>query len=205
MDGGGPFAAAAAAVAAAEAAATTSDGAAAAAEPPVSARTVPVGEETRLKREVDEGEALLTRNLAERMKKMQQEANKLSSAKKELERLGFDHRRDIDELRQRIEQNSRELSYANTNLRQKAKEHAEAKEKVAALTKAKQMMTEHLRVIIYENEKRKKKKLEEIMKRVGLEGMGGGGSVPASPQATSKPPPAGESSASRASRSWSGF
>ena len=169
------------------------------------AMTVPAGAETQLKREVDEDEALLTNTLAARMKSMQMEANKLNAAKKELERLGFDHRRDIDELRQRIEQNSRELSYANANLRQKAKEHAEAKEEVASLTKAKTMMTEHLRVIIYENEKRKKKKLEEIMKRVGLEGSGGG-SAPASTQVTSKPPPAGESSASqRKSSGWSGF
>jgi TolA-binding protein len=200
-----PFAAAAAAVAAAASTATTTAGTTASADA-AQAMTVPVGAETRLKREVDKDEALLTNTLAARMQSMQVEANKLNAAKKELERLGFDHRRDIDELRQRIEQNSRELSYANANLRQKAKEHAEAKEEVAALDKAKMMMTEHLRVIIYENEKRKKKKLEEIMKRVGLEGSGGGGSAPASPQVTSKPPPAGESSASRRKSSgWSGF
>ena len=170
------------------------------------ALVVPDGAETRLKAEVDKDEALLQQSLSERMQMMQKEASKLTAAKKELERMGFDHRRDIDELRQRIEQNSRELSYANATLRQKAKEHEDAKARVSELAKAKEMMTEHLRVIIYENEKRKKKKLEEIMKRIGISSGGSdGGSAPASPHSSKKPPPAGEPSASRTSRAWSGF
>jgi len=122
----------------------------------------------RLKTEVLEQEQLVASQLNERFKNMQQEQRKLSHAKKELEAMGFDHRKDIDVLRAKIEANSRELSYANQTLRQKIEEHRVAGLEVERLSKNKEMLTEHLRVIIYDNETKKKKKLAELMNKLNM-------------------------------------
>ena len=121
----------------------------------------------RLKSEVEKAEQILSSTLQQRMRNMQLESQRLAQAKRELDAMGFDHRKDIDVLRQKIEVNSRDLSYANVTLRQKIEEHKAAALEVEQLNKSKDMLTEHLRVIIYDNEKKKKKKLTEIMTRIG--------------------------------------
>ena len=137
---------------------------------------------------------------------MQLESQRLAHAKSELERMGFDHRKDIDVLRAKIEVNSRDLSYANSHLRQIIKEHQDAALEVERLSTEKEMLTEHLRVIIYDNEKKKKKKLAELMSSLDAKGTttsSGSNSSSNSPkttESTTKSPPAPQRTSS-----WTGF
>ena len=168
-----------------------------------------------IKAEVEQQEQLLTTQLDQRFKTMQLESQRLAHAKRELEKMGFDHRKDIDMLRAKIETNSRDLSYANSHLRQKVKEHKEAALEVERLSTSKNLLIEHLRVIIYDNEKKKKKKLAELMSSLGTTaGVAPAAAAPAAaavstaaaqqssttvaPQANPPPAPARTSS-------WTGF
>ena len=177
-------------------------------KPPSKPAPIPPAPETsqptqneKLKSEVEKQEKLLTNQLANRMRNMKLEAQRLAQAKRELDSMGFDHRKDIDVLRAKIETNSRDLSYANNILRQKIEEHKAAALEVERLNTNKELMIEHLRTIIYDNEQQKKKKLNEIMARLD--------SPTSSPKiaatgtnttTTKKSPP----SATRTS-SWTGF
>ena len=171
--------------------------------PPAPVSTSQPTQNEKLKSEVEKQEKLLTNQLANRMRNMKLEAQRLAQAKRELDSMGFDHRKDIDVLRAKIETNSRDLSYANNILRQKIEEHKAAALEVERLNTNKELMIEHLRTIIYDNEQQKKKKLNEIMARLDS------GSVPTSPKiaatgtnttTTKKSPP----SVTRTS-SWTGF
>ena len=118
--------------------------------------------------------------------------------------MGFDHRKDIDMLRAKIEVNSRDLSYANGHLRQKIKEHQEAAMEVERLSNDKEMLTEHLRVIIYDNEKKKKKKLAELMSSLDA-AKGTKGTKPTTPSSTSAASPKTSPPAPQRTSSWTGF
>lgn len=172
------------------------------------ASTLPEDANT-IEEEVAKQEQLLANQLDQRLKTMQLESKKLAHAKRELERMGFDHRKDIDVLRAKIETNSRELSYANSHLRQKEKEHQAAALEVERLSKAKDMLTEHLRVIIYDNEKKKKKKLAELMSSLGEGGVSGGGGVEGLNTSTTNSPTVNTTKSSPPKKekttSWSGF
>ena len=163
----------------------------------------------RLKTEVLEQEQLVASQLNERFRNMQQEQRKLSHAKKELEAMGFDHRKDIDVLRAKIEANSRELSYANQTLRQKIEEHRVAGLEVERLSKNKEMLTEHLRVIIYDNETKKKKKLAELMNKLNMpnNSRGSGASTATATTATTATSNASPKETTQTTRtsSWTGF
>ena len=135
---------------------------------------------------------------------MQLESQRLAYAKNELEKMGFDHRKDIDMLRAKIEVNSRDLSYANGHLRQKIKEHQEAAMEVERLSNDKEMLTAHLRVIISDNEKKKKKKLAELMS--SLDGAKGTkGTKAPTPSSTSAASPKASPPAPQRTSSWTGF
>jgi hypothetical protein len=180
---------------------------------PVSSSVPKVDEDLdseRLKTEVLEQEQAVASQLNERFRNMQEEQRKLAHAKKELESMDFDHRRDIDVLRAKIETNSRELSYANQTLREKIEEHRVAGLEVERLTKNKQMLTEHLRVIIYDNETKKKKKLAELMNKLNMTNTTGGkrtftsAASSTTTTTTTRNSPKEATTATRAS-SWSGF
>ena len=175
-------------------------------KPPSKPAPIPPAPETsqptqneKLKSEVEKQEKLLTNQLANRMRNMKLEAQRLAQAKRELDSMGFDHRKDIDVLRAKIETNSRDLSYANNILRQKIEEHKAAALEVERLNTNKELMIEHLRTIIYDNEQQKKKKLNEIMARLDSPSPKIAANTTTT-TSTKKSPP----SATRTS-SWTGF
>ena len=72
-------------------------------------------------------------------------------------------------LRARIENVERELSYATKDYKRKKTEFEKAKAYMEKKETMKQELTEHLRMIIYESEKKKEEKLKEMMSKLGMD------------------------------------
>ena len=68
----------------------------------------------------------------------------------------------------KIENVQRNLGQEEASLKVKERECREINENVNKLRDEKQKLTEHLRIIIYENEKKKQEKLRELMLALGL-------------------------------------
>ncbi|XP_064188165.1 RAB6-interacting golgin isoform X1 [Anguilla rostrata] len=113
--------------------------------------------------------ALLTKTIAEKSKQTQAEAVKLKKIQKELQALDDMVSNDIGILRGRIEQASWEYSAARKRYEKAEAEYVSAKLDLHKKTEVKEQLTEHLYAIIQENEQRKARKLEELMKQLELQ------------------------------------
>ncbi|XP_067388619.1 RAB6-interacting golgin isoform X2 [Emydura macquarii macquarii] len=113
--------------------------------------------------------ALLTKAIAERSKRTQAETVKLKRLQKELQALDDMVSADIGILRNRIDQASMDYSYARKRYDKAESEYVAAKLDFQRKTEIKERLTEHLCTIIQQNELRKAKKLEELMKQLEVE------------------------------------
>uniref|UniRef100_A0A8C8R6A7 RAB6-interacting golgin n=1 Tax=Pelusios castaneus TaxID=367368 RepID=A0A8C8R6A7_9SAUR len=113
--------------------------------------------------------ALLAKAIAERSKRTQAETVKLKRIQKELQALDDMVSADIGILRNRIDQASMDYSYARKRYDKAESEYVAAKLDLQRKTEIKERLTEHLCTIIQQNELRKAKKLEELMKQLEVE------------------------------------
>ncbi|XP_019357453.1 PREDICTED: RAB6-interacting golgin [Gavialis gangeticus] len=113
--------------------------------------------------------ALLAKAIAERSKRTQAETVKLKRIQKELQALDDMVSADIGILRNRIDQASVDYSYARKRYDKAESEYVAAKLDLQRKTEIKEHLTEHLCTIIQQNELRKAKKLEELMKQLEVE------------------------------------
>ena len=122
----------------------------------------------KLKQEIEKKQKLVSNTLQSRFEKMQAEEIKLKQIKKTLSLLDSDTSKEIHVLRGKIEYTQSQLVSAETNFKIKQKELVELNESVNELREKKQLLTEHLSVIIYESEKKKQEKLKELMLALDL-------------------------------------
>ncbi|XP_039342314.1 RAB6-interacting golgin isoform X2 [Mauremys reevesii] len=113
--------------------------------------------------------ALLAKAIAERSKRTQAETVKLKRIQKELQALDDMVSADIGILRNRIDQASMDYSFARKRYDKAESEYVAAKLDFQRKTEIKERLTEHLCTIIQQNELRKAKKLEELMKQLEVE------------------------------------
>ncbi|CAN2390029.1 positive regulation of smoothened signaling pathway involved in dorsal/ventral neural tube patterning [Pristimantis euphronides] len=113
--------------------------------------------------------ALLAKAIAERSKRTQAEAVKLNRIQKQLQDLDEMVSTDIGILRNRIEQACIEFSHAKKRHDRAESEYVTAKLDLYKKTQIKEQLAEHLCTIIQQNELRKAKKLEELMRQLEVE------------------------------------
>ncbi|XP_061094902.1 RAB6-interacting golgin [Conger conger] len=113
--------------------------------------------------------ALLSKTIAEKSKQTQAEAVKLKKIQKELQALDDMVSNDIGILRGRIEQASWDYSTARKRYEKAEAEYVSAKLDLHSKTEVKEQLTEHLYTIIQENEQRKARKLEQLMRQLELQ------------------------------------
>ncbi|KAM6455276.1 RAB6-interacting golgin isoform 1-T1 [Liasis olivaceus] len=113
--------------------------------------------------------AFLAKAIAERSKRTQAETVKLKRIQKQLQALDDMVSADIGILRNRIDQASLEYSCARKRYDKAESEYVAAKLDLQKKTEVKEQLTEHLSTIIQQNELRKAKKLEELMKQLEVE------------------------------------
>ncbi|XP_013922724.1 PREDICTED: RAB6-interacting golgin [Thamnophis sirtalis] len=113
--------------------------------------------------------AFLAKAIAERSKRTQAETVKLKRIQKQLQALDDMVSADIGILRNRIDQASLEYSSARKRYDKAESEYVTAKLDLQKKTDVKEQLAEHLSTIIQQNELRKAKKLEELMKELEVE------------------------------------
>mmetsp|Transcript_8635 Transcript_8635/g.9885 ORF Transcript_8635/g.9885 Transcript_8635/m.9885 type:complete len:200 (-) Transcript_8635:1003-1602(-) len=122
-----------------------------------------------LQAKVKEQEKVIRGALGKQLSLVQEESKKLSKIQEALETLEKKQQKDIDILRNRIENTERELSTRRQTVREKEKAYLEAKKEYDEMEKEKDLLTSHLRMIIFENEKKKQEKLNELMNQLGIQ------------------------------------
>uniref|UniRef100_A0A8D2LCD2 RAB6-interacting golgin n=1 Tax=Varanus komodoensis TaxID=61221 RepID=A0A8D2LCD2_VARKO len=110
--------------------------------------------------------ALLAKAIAERSKRTQAETVKLSRIQKQLQALDEMVSADIGILRNKIEQASWDYSCARKRYDKAEAEYVAAKLDLQKKTGIKEQLTEHLCTIIQQNELRKARRLEELMRQL---------------------------------------
>ncbi|XP_035276910.1 RAB6-interacting golgin-like [Anguilla anguilla] len=113
--------------------------------------------------------ALLSKTLAEKSRKTQAETVKLKRIQRELQALDDMVSNDIGILRGRIEQATWDYSSAWTRYNRAEAEFVKAKLDLHRKAELKEQLTEHLCAIIQQNEQRKARKLEQLMKQLELQ------------------------------------
>lgn len=95
----------------------------------------------------------------------------------ELKALEAPSRNDIEIIRDRIERCERDLVCARKDAIRKEREFKNAKAMLERKEKEKVMLTEHLRLILYETERKKEQKLRELQHRLSESGGAGDGTT----------------------------
>jgi len=109
-----------------------------------------------------------------RYQKTKEEISSLNKIRIELERLDLSIDQDVLILREKIDSIDRDVAYLYQQVVKKEKEYSQAKAAYETKNNEKKMLTDHLNLIIFENEKRKDKKLEELMAAVGEQNIENG-------------------------------
>lgn len=125
------------------------------------------------KQEVEQEERRVRTELTTQFTAVQRQMQQLMQLQAELRDLEAPSRRDIEILRARIERTERETHYAQQTLKRKEIEFKQAKAHAEKMEKQKAMLTEHLRLILYENERKKQQKLQQLEQKLyQLRGLG---------------------------------
>lgn len=104
----------------------------------------------------------------ERRIKTQQEQARLNKVQRELNQLEQSLQVDVNRLRAKIEEAIKDYTAAKTRFDAAEMEYISAKLDVQKKEDLKERMTEHLMIIIQENETRKAEKLQELMTKMAL-------------------------------------
>ncbi|KAH3796481.1 hypothetical protein DPMN_150049 [Dreissena polymorpha] len=113
--------------------------------------------------------ALLSKTITERFQKAQKETGKLQHIQKELSKLDHLLTADVQVIRGKIEETSRDFMDAQKRFERAEQEYVAAKIDLHSKQEMKEQLTEHLYTIIHQNEVRKAKKLAELMKTLDME------------------------------------
>ena len=105
----------------------------------------------------------IKRKLLERYQRNQQEAQSLAHIKTDLERIDADLANEISILREKIDRSDRDAAYLFRVFKQAEEAYVASKKEYERKAGEKVKLTEHLSIIIQENEKRKAKKLGELL------------------------------------------
>ena len=111
-------------------------------------------------------QSMIKETLVERMKQTQDESNKLKNINKELSKLDHLLQVDVTILRDRIDDACAEFSHAQKRFTEAEKEYVAAKMDFFKKKDHKDELQEHLYAIIQENEKRKARKLEQLLHKL---------------------------------------
>ncbi|KAL4219395.1 hypothetical protein ACF0H5_021975 [Mactra antiquata] len=112
---------------------------------------------------------LLSKTITERKQKAKKEAHKLEHIQKELFRLDNLLTADVQVIRGKIEETSRDYMEAQKRFERAENEYVAAKMDLHNKSELKEQLTEHLYTIIHQNEVRKAKKLADLMKELEME------------------------------------
>uniref|UniRef100_A0A7S3LM13 RAB6-interacting golgin n=1 Tax=Aplanochytrium stocchinoi TaxID=215587 RepID=A0A7S3LM13_9STRA len=123
---------------------------------------------TKLQEKVKRQEKIVRGELGKKFNQIQEESRKLAQIQNALETLEKEQQKDIDILRTRIERVEREVSANRQIFQRKEKEYRDSKSLFEESEKEKEMLTTHLRLIIFENEKKKEQKLNQLMSQLGM-------------------------------------
>lgn len=104
-----------------------------------------------------------------RVSKTKHEMASLNQVKTDLEKIDLLIDHDVVILRSKIEGVAVELSQAQSIMAKKEKEYLQAKQNFEKRFTEKKMLTDHLNLIIFENEKKKEQKLAELMEKLQVE------------------------------------
>lgn len=104
-----------------------------------------------------------------RVSKTKHEMASLNQVKTDLEKIDLLIDHDVVILRSKIEGVAVELSQAQSIMAKKEKEYLQAKQNFEKKFTEKKMLTDHLNLIIFENEKKKEQKLAELMEKLQVE------------------------------------
>eukprot|EP01112_Ceratiomyxa_fruticulosa_P012483 TRINITY_DN3459_c0_g1_i2.p1 TRINITY_DN3459_c0_g1~~TRINITY_DN3459_c0_g1_i2.p1 ORF type:complete len:163 (-),score=46.30 TRINITY_DN3459_c0_g1_i2:148-636(-) len=116
--------------------------------------------------EIKKKKEIVKKMLSERYNKTKEELATLRIVQQELDKLEHTLDSDVVILRERIDAVERDIVYYESYYRKKEKEYKEAKAVFDKKLNEKKLLTDHLSLIIFENEKRKDEKLREMMSKL---------------------------------------
>ena len=123
----------------------------------------------KLKAKAKAKERQLRSKLQEKFTSVTKESQRLRAVQGELEALQREHARDVDVLMKRIEETERNLTYADRELKAREEAYENAKAAATKLREEKELLAQHLLMIVTENEKKKLAKLDSLMHSIGVE------------------------------------
>ena len=113
--------------------------------------------------------------LAGRRAKLAEEAARLQTLEAELGKVSATQQKDINELRNKLEESARDLSWLQRDYEKKKLLFDAAKQARNEKLHEKAMIQEQLSMIVFATEQAKEGKLDDLMQRAGGGGGGGGG------------------------------
>jgi len=122
-----------------------------------------VEEELKRKKEA------IKKKLLEKYQKNQEEASNLAHLKLELDKIESGMVTDIAILREKIDKKDREVTYLHKKYKNAEEIYLNSKKEYEKASNEKIKLTEHLSIIIQENESRKAAKLEELLHQLDPE------------------------------------
>lgn len=125
-------------------------------------------ESNEMSTQVKVKEALVRNKLKEQLTRLKSETMRLNKVQGILGSLEAEQQADIDEIRRRIDEADRSLATTRYRFKRVEAEFKTAKASMEAKQTEKEALTEHLRLIIFNNESRKQEKLEALLKDLGL-------------------------------------
>lgn len=115
----------------------------------------------------------LRAQLAEQSARAQQRVRHIQEITQELLQLENPSRRDINEIRGRIEHTERDLVWSEKDLKAKEEAFRAAKVHCEKMRREKRLLIDHMRLILYESDKIKEDKIKELMGKLAyLQGNG---------------------------------
>lgn len=142
----------------------------------------------REKEMVEKHERDVRGRLEQRMRKMQEEANKLRAIREELSSMTEPVRQDIQLIRDRIDRCERDLGYIKKRHAQKKAEYEQVDKELTDKTQEKALLVGHLNTIIREVTRNKESRLRELEQKLLDSPEGAGAGATAGPRPPSDPP-----------------
>jgi archaellum component FlaC len=121
-----------------------------------------------LKEKLAEDEQVLRSQLNSHTANAEAQMKAIVAIKSELKALDAPKRKDVEQIMQRIEAVDRDLSYVEADFKAKKAAADKASEILEKKKKEKRLLTDHMRLILYESEKEKVKKIAKIREKLRL-------------------------------------
>eukprot|EP00026_Physarum_polycephalum_P020222 Phypoly_transcript_22669.p1 GENE.Phypoly_transcript_22669~~Phypoly_transcript_22669.p1 ORF type:complete len:173 (+),score=50.46 Phypoly_transcript_22669:42-560(+) len=122
----------------------------------------------KVEEEIEKKKEILQKLVKEKVSKTREDMAMLNRVKTDLEKIDLMIDQDVVILRSKIDSLAVEVSQAQSHMAKKEKEYLQAKQVYEKKFNDKKMLTDHLNLIILENEKKKEYKLAEMMEKLGV-------------------------------------